>query len=309
VFLYLNDGILDFSFIFIIFFILGFFSVFFIMRHAICYDQQTNTIKNELHKAIQTDNLSEVRRIFKLFHVHPTEEISVRGSYWTLLHYAVHFQAMKVLDFLIRALYRARIDDENFIQAINIRTIEGYNPAMVAVIYRCKEPLQVLLKYGGVDLRNTTIYGENIYCLAEKYCAIECQNLLDKEALFLGGADKIKPINFDLITQSTDLEGIFERAPISAAVDKLDPFFPLDSTPVRNSIEFNKENRELLLNGFRFPCVICLRNTGYLKYSSCCSQPYHKVCANDIFKCLFCSKEDFQLTDDIFNIEYAFSLL
>lgn len=41
--------------------------------------------------------------------------------------------------------------------------------------------------------------------------------------------------------------------------------------------------RELLLKGDRVPCIICLSDYGYIKYTTCCGQPIHGPCKNIFF--------------------------
>ena len=65
----------------------------------------------------------------------------------------------------------------------------------------------------------------------------------------------------------------------------------------------------LLIFGDRIPCVICLTDDGYIKYTTCCGQPIHSLCKSEkLVKCPYCGKEGFGLTAEIVYPERALEL-
>ena len=55
-------------------------------RPILCKSVQASSTKSAMHKAIQQKNLSELKRIVKLFNFDPNEELSAEGQLWTCIH-------------------------------------------------------------------------------------------------------------------------------------------------------------------------------------------------------------------------------
>lgn len=77
-------------------------------------------------------------------------EVGVKGSRWTLLHYSARWNAVHCLEYLLREKYQH--DQEEYLAMLNAKSIEGYSPLMVAILYDAKDFMQTLLEYGGVDI-------------------------------------------------------------------------------------------------------------------------------------------------------------
>lgn len=56
------------------------------------------------------------------------------------------------------------------------------------------------------------------------------------------------------------------------------------------------------MNGKRKGCSICHENSGLIKYSACCGEPFHVICFSDLKleDCIMCDqKGNFKLTSDV----------
>mmetsp|Transcript_720 Transcript_720/g.999 ORF Transcript_720/g.999 Transcript_720/m.999 type:complete len:92 (-) Transcript_720:631-906(-) len=73
--------------------------------------KQSNTTKNRLHNAIKEKNFDKVVDIMNKYDIDSNEEISVKGHYWTCIHYACHFNVESILDFLIKRAYDRNFDE------------------------------------------------------------------------------------------------------------------------------------------------------------------------------------------------------
>lgn len=263
-------------------------------RSEFCLEKQTNSIKNKAHGAISEDNIKDFKRLCEYFSLDPNEEISVKGFYWTCLHYAAHFKSLKILEFLLVQIYKD--NRENFQQIVNLQTKEGWTPPMVAAIYNSVKALDIFLKFGGIDLNIEDKDGKKIIDLAKKYGAYDSKELAQKYLNnFPDGKIPINVSLFDMALNEPMNEEISEK-----------------SEKLSKSPELSKENKEqfkkLLFEGVRVPCIICLSNLGYLHYTSCCGQPLHKPCKGSIHKCPFCNYNSFELITEVLYPNRAFVL-
>ena len=232
---------------------------------------QTNTTKNRVHGAISTKGLDKLKEYVEKYNVDANEEISVKGFYWTCLHYCAHFNATCCLEYFLKRTYKK--NPTEFKNIINAKTKEGWTPLMICAIYKSTEALQLLLHCGGVDLTLKDNNGRTVTGLAEYYGALLCFEQLKKYP------ESQIPVNT-----------IFLNSQISMNPEK-DPMY-----------------KDLLMNGVRLPCKICKENLGYLKYSVCCGVPVHKVCLGKKGNiCPECSKQT-ELTSQVLIPEKAFTL-
>src|SRR5690606_27221250 len=119
-----------------------------LQRDELCLDLQTDSTKNQMHGAIQRGDLAHVKRLIQLYKIQPNEECSVRGYFWTALHYACHFDSVECLEFLIKYTYSQNKD--KYIDIMNLKTREGWTPLMIASLYGKRNSLITLLNYGGL---------------------------------------------------------------------------------------------------------------------------------------------------------------
>jgi hypothetical protein len=72
-----------------------------------------------------------------------------------------------------------------------------------------------------------------------------------------------------------------------------------------NTIQF-----DLTKDGIRKGCVVCLANSGVLRYTSCCSHPIHHVCYNNAVqvdnRCVMCRTANFQIQIEPSELTRAF---
>jgi len=215
--------------------------------------KQSNTIKNRIHNAIKDKDYNLVVDLMEKNDVDPHEEISVKGYNWTCIHYAAHFNAEQIIEYLLKAAY-ARTPDK-FLEIVNTQSKEGWSALMVCGIYRSLECLNVMLKCGGCRTDITDNSGKTPLQLAEYYGSIYC-------------FERLKQVSFGLIPVNQDF----------LKKEK--------STQFQN----DPECYDLLLNGILRPCVYCQSNLGYLKYSKCCGLPMHKQCLRERdFVCRECT--------------------
>jgi ankyrin repeat protein len=232
--------------------------------------KQKDDIKHQVHKAISTDNFTVFEQHMKEFSVDPHEEVSVKGSNWTPLHYAGYFKRPRFLKYLVKLTYEKYPQD--YASIINIPTKEGWTPLMICCLYKSFECLKILYLSGGIQPNLKDGKGKDAAKLAEYYGAIECFEHIKKNV-----AEQI-PINEEFIKSEY------------LATNFKDP-----------------THANLLLNGYRKPCIYCTLDSGYLKYCKQCGAPIHKLCLTDNSgTCKDCGK-CCELTGEILFPERAFS--
>ena len=264
-------------------------------RPSYVLEKQTNSIKNQVHGAISKRDLKNLKRIVRLFRVDPNEELSVKGYFWTGLHYAAHFKAEDILEFMIKLVYR--LNPDKFLDVVNVKTKEGWTPAMIACIYKSDKCLDILFKYGGVRLKLTDKHGRNLMELAKYYRAIECQALLAKVFDEYKDAETT-PVNYQLLEKVESIDAFYNESQPDENEQK----------PVIDE-KFIKKQRKLHLEGEPNPSVICLSQLGWIKYTDCCGQPLHQTCkGNKITTCPFCKKPGFLLISEVYYPERSFSI-
>lgn len=240
-------------------------------KPAILKEKQTNSVKNQVHGAISTKNLEKLKELVEQHDVDAHEEISVKGFYWTCLHYASHFNSTACLEYLLKRTFKK--NPESYIDIINIKTKEGWTPLMICAIYKSTEALQLLYHCGGVDPSLKDNNDRTAAKLAEYYGALHCYEHIKKFP------ESLVPINKIFLSSEASM-----------------------------NLEKDPKYKELFMNGTRLPCRICNSNLGYLKYSVCCGVPSHKACLkNHDFNCPECSKKT-ELTCQIISPEKAFTL-
>jgi len=233
---------------------------------------QIDCVKFLLHSLIQSRNYKEFVQQMELHDVDPHEEISVEGYNWTCLHYAAHFNAASILEYLIKRAFDR--NKERFLEIINTQTIEGWSPLMIAVIFKSYQCLEVLLKYGGCHVDLTDKTGKTAAKLAECYGSYECLKALK------GQGTGILPVKYQYLIE--DQHQDFEKDP---------------------------ELEELLINGVLKPCVYCYSNLGYLKYCKLCGCPIHTAClAEHNTTCPACKTMGTVLTSEVTYPFKAFTL-
>lgn len=119
-----------------------------------------------------------MKKLTKLFEVDPYEELSEKGYNWTGFHYACHFNNCEALEFLITLSYRKY--QNLYSQILNMPTKEGYTPLMVCCIYKSNEALELLLKYGGVNLLLKDKNQKTAVDLGKKYGNSKCESVINK---------------------------------------------------------------------------------------------------------------------------------
>jgi len=234
--------------------------------------RQPNPIKNKLHNAIKANDYTKVVEIIEENDIDPNEEISVSGHNWTPLHYAAHFNADQILEYLLNRTYQRNANQ--FTEIVNSQTKEGWSPIMIASIYRAVECVAAFVKYGGIKTDLVDNEGKTPLALAEYYGAIYCYEILQN--LPWGVLD----VNVMYLNQEKVL-----------------------------NYEHDPEYYDLLVNGVPKPCVYCESNMGYLRYSTCCGTPMHKQClqANDLV-CGCCANFNTEVYGEILDPNKAFFL-
>ena len=246
--------------------------------------------KHNVYKAIYFSDQDALKKIFFLFNLDPTEELSGDKSFWNSLHYACFLDAIIPLEFLLKIAYMKGKDQ--YIEAVNSTTKEGYTPLMIAVMNGKTRAADVLIKAGGLNIQHKDKKGNTAYQLAEKHKKDLLVDLLCNEE-FLIIESNYTAINEQFLADS-DLS-----AKKKAFLRELNPV----------GVEDMPEYRELLLKGRRSPCSICQDDKGWLKYTKCCGQPLHSLCLSPkLTACPYCKAKDLELVDEVYYPERAFDL-
>ena len=237
-----------------------------------------------MHGAIKNKDLEKVKELYKSNSILPNEEISVKGYFWSCLHYSCHFNVPSILYYFCKLVYQNY--PEQYEEVINIKSNEGWSPAMICCIYKATDCFNLLLKIGGInfnlkDKNNRTCEG-----LAAYYGAIDCFEAIKK------------------IKEKINSKGIL---PLSVEIVK-SPVDQLSELLGGLSLENENKYADLFMSGDRKPCQLCHTNNGYIKYTQCCGEPVHLVCFEelDLKDCPVCLKPAFQLTSQILHPEKAF---
>eukprot|EP00825_Cyclidium_porcatum_P016615 TRINITY_DN1956_c0_g1_i4.p1 TRINITY_DN1956_c0_g1~~TRINITY_DN1956_c0_g1_i4.p1 ORF type:complete len:182 (-),score=13.63 TRINITY_DN1956_c0_g1_i4:114-659(-) len=177
-------------------------------------------------------------------------------------------------------------------------TKEGYTPLMVCCIYKSNEALELLLKYGGVNLLLKDKNQKTAVDLGKKYGNSKCESVINKALAENDYNEMIQP-NYTNLNNLPQLECCLEFTQTAEQ----------DITDI-DKVQF----QELLLKGQLLPCIICLSNLGHIKYTNCCGQPLHQHCCNNQLQsstdksCPVCKSQNCQLVCVIRHPERALTL-
>ncbi|KRX00053.1 Ankyrin repeat-containing domain [Pseudocohnilembus persalinus] len=253
-------------------------------------NKQQSSIRNAMYKSIYNNDIEQIKRITRLFDFDPHEEISSPGNKWCPIHYSCYLNKPQSLEYFIALSYRKY--KNNFQDIINIQTKDGYTPVMIVALSNSIQSLQILFKYGGIDFSQKFDKNKTIFELIQKYSNDQFKeqfNILYAK----NNCVEILPIN------SLDLEKF----------PALETLMDQENMQKELNISQKKQLKELLLNGQRNPCCICLSELGYIKYTICCGQPMHESCKpTEKQKCPLCSRQAFQLISEILYPERALIL-
>ncbi|KAL4445027.1 hypothetical protein ABPG74_018755 [Tetrahymena malaccensis] len=254
-------------------------------------DQQHVSIKNSLYHAIKRNDLERVRKMMRLFQIEPGEEISTFGNQWTPIHYAVFFKSPKILEFLIQLTYlKYKNNVEKYVQIMNMPTKSGHSPLMVGAVYDTVDCLKILFKYGGLQLFKKDCSAMDCIKLAIKYDSKDANDYI-QDQIAKNNFQEFLEVNIDAFKQIPDLKTLLHQR-----------------YEVQMAEELVLQNRDILLYGEPISCIICLQNTGFLKYSNCCGQPLHQHChAEKIMQCPLCKSNNFYLISEVLHPNRAFT--
>ncbi|KAL4494524.1 hypothetical protein ABPG72_004426 [Tetrahymena utriculariae] len=260
-------------------------------RPLLMTDQQHVSIKNNLYHAIKRNDLERVRKMMRLFQIEPGEEISTFGNQWTPIHYAVFFKYPKILEFLIQLTYlKYKNDVEKYVQVMNMPTKSGHSPLMVGAVYDTVDCLKVLFKYGGLQLFKKDCSAMDCIKLAIKYDSKDASDFI-QDRIAQNNFQEFLEVNVDAFKSIPDLKTLLHQR-----------------YEVQMTEELVLQNRDILLYGEPISCIICLQNTGFLKYSNCCGQPLHQHChAEKIMQCPLCKSNNFYLISEVLHPNRAFT--
>ncbi|EAS03755.1 ankyrin repeat protein (macronuclear) [Tetrahymena thermophila SB210] len=254
-------------------------------------DQQHVSIKNNLYHAIKRNDLEKVRKMIRLFQIEPGEEISTFGNQWTPIHYAIFFKSSKILEFLIQLTYlKNKNNIEKYIQIMNMPTKSGHSPLMVGAVYDTVDCLKILFQYGGLQLFKKDCSAMDCIKLAIKYDSKDANDFI-QDKIAQNNFQEFLEVNLDAFKQVPDLKTLLHQR-----------------YEVQMPEELVLQNRDILLYGEPISCIICLQNTGFLKYSNCCGQPLHQHChAEKIIQCPLCKSNNFYLISEVLHPNRAFT--
>ena len=256
-------------------------------KPELCLENQGVSTKYLLYKSIQNQDLETTKKLHTYFSIDPNEEISVKGYFWTAIHYAAFFGSSTQMEFLIKMLYVK--NQEKFVDILNLQTVEKYTPLMIAAMGGKKLIVEMLLKAGGVKLDMVDAKGRTAKDLAKSNGKTTCVDIL--EAKESEGVKSI-PVNKDFFKNADVEKQSKTKARTLNDIDEEDP-----------------KIQELLIKGKRIPCVICQENNGLIQYTECCGQPLHSFCTNEKIKsCPYCKATTLTLINDVLYPDRAFEL-
>ncbi len=67
-----------------------------------------------------------------------------------MLHYCARWDAVECMSYILKDKYR--LDHDNYSTMTNAKTIEGYTPLMVSILYDSRNFITEFLSYGGIDI-------------------------------------------------------------------------------------------------------------------------------------------------------------
>jgi hypothetical protein len=247
-----------------------------------CINVQTDNTKNRLHSMIEKNDVVALKKAMETQNISPYEELSKVDSYWTALHYACHFGSTDCLKYMIRKIFERHPNEFSIV--MNEKTVEGYTPLIITAIYGRKEATKTLLQTGGIDLKAKSDDGYAAIDHAHKHKHPAIVKLVEDEIL-TNKTKSVTPVNCKFMIQEPTM--------------KSSSNLPVEDRP---------EYQALFKFGIKYPCMFCMTNKGWIKYTTCCGQPLHEVCQKNITRCPNCKKDNLKLTCDMLYPERAFSL-
>jgi len=228
----------------------------------------------------------------------PHEECSVKGYYWTALHYACHFGAKDILAYLCSHVYKNYPEDFN--EIINVTTKEGWTPLMISAIYNQTACTEVLLKAGGQKLQLKDNNNRTASNLANFYGWTSIANTIDSQMGSMIKENSATAINAEFLNRpSESLDKEVTTSGTTASIMGTED----------GDIEFLDQFYDLLKFGTRLPCLICQLETGWIQYTKCCGQPLHYFCTGSKLKtCPNCNCSELELIYQVRYPERAFSI-
>lgn len=253
-------------------------------RPKFCLNLKPVHLKNHMYNAIKGNDFDAVCLLIEHFGIEPQEELSTEGYYWTALHYAVYFDRPIMVGYFAKRIHKFHRED--YIEIMNLKNRDNLTPMMLGTMYGKTSSVEMLFKCGGVRLYEKNNFDKIALDIAISYQKPAIEEILRKEM------DKLTkptntPINKEFLEDFDD--------GIKKSTKDIDP-------------EEQDEYQNLLLQGKPIGCIACSSNKGLLKYTSCCGQPYHPICAENKQHCPLCNVFNFQLTSEIKHPHLAYVL-
>mmetsp|Transcript_23227 Transcript_23227/g.26919 ORF Transcript_23227/g.26919 Transcript_23227/m.26919 type:complete len:277 (-) Transcript_23227:102-932(-) len=270
-----------------------------IPRPKFCLEAQLDSTKNQMHGAISKNDLKTAKKLMELYGIEPHEECSVKGYYWTAIHYACHFGAKDVLTYFIKYLYNKYPDD--FVDIINIPTKENWTPLMISGIYGKPEMAELLLKAGGQRLSLKDKDSKTASELATYYGWSNIASKIDSQTAGFVKSDTATPLNVEFLNKLCSMPDEGSTTTTSST--------GRETTDGEEDIEALDQFYDLLKNGYRLPCLICQMETGWIQYTKCCGQPLHYWCIESkLQNCPNCTASNLELISEVKHPERAFTV-
>lgn len=105
-------------------------------------------------------------------------EIQGPGSFWTLLHLAARWDAVRCISYLLRKFFQE--DALNYVSFVNSQTAEGFTALMLTIIWGSSKCFSVLMKFGGCDLSVRDGRLIDVFSHALSYGRKQCLDRLNK---------------------------------------------------------------------------------------------------------------------------------
>lgn len=107
-------------------------------------------LKSRIIKLINDDKVFKLSRVLEEQAIAFDREVGARGSRWNIIHQCAKSNAVLSITWALKKQYQ-EISDE-YRQLVNMKTVEGYTPIMVAIMNKAHKALETLLNFGGVDV-------------------------------------------------------------------------------------------------------------------------------------------------------------
>lgn len=153
-----------------------------IIRDKYIQTTLTDTQKTELYNAVFKDNLERLKKLINIEKYPLLEECSMKGYYWTVLHYAANYGFLSIIEYILK-YYQ---NDPQMIEKVNLPSNLGMTPLFIGIknspSFELKQKLlDLFIKYDAIDFFIKSNNNKDIfdYCKEEKLLDFLIENYFE----------------------------------------------------------------------------------------------------------------------------------